>query len=347
MSPVADFTQDIALMETALAEERWRVAESHALSILARETGLALKHPDTFAAAREALGLIYIRGGRVSDAARQFSLAIRHKPTARGYAGLCRSTWQKGDPFAQLALIEEALKLEPNNPLYRVTRGELLLTVGGWTRGLADTEYRLAYRPFDVVSETPQVELWDGDDLRGRSIFIAREGGHGDAFMFARYLPQLRARGAGRVIWHTWPTVAALLRGRIPGVDAIVPLSVRGDAWLPQTSLLHRFGTTPETIPPPFPFIEAGERAWPPQRIGLVWSGGPNTTSDRIRSIGLEEISRLVLARSDLSWIALQFPVPAIRPPWTLEHLEWPELSGDWDETVSYTHLTLPTICSV
>jgi hypothetical protein len=89
----------------------------------------------------------------------------------------------------------------------------------------------------------------------------------------------------------------------------------RFDVHCPTMSLPLAFGTAPETIPRRTRYLNVPEplvRTWaetlsalPSPRIGLVWSGGKQSTADADRSIALASFAPL-LARRRMSFVSLQ-----------------------------------------
>lgn len=330
------FANDLARMEQALADRHYDRAIHLAKAVLAYETSHAIRDRATFGQAREGLGMAYMTIGRVSDAAVEFDRAVRHHPTGRAYAGLARTGWQTGGSRRMLTWIDQALTFEPNHPLYHVTRGEILLMLERWEEGFPECEHRLTYRWFRPPPNTP---AWDGGSLDGRSICVTSEGGFGDAIQMTRYAPLLKARGAGTVLWHTHQTLLQLLRG-MPGLDLVVPMAPTADCWVPLMSLPHRFGTTPETIPPPvlFPWAPATREARSRRRVGLVWAGSASTKSDPIRSVPVQLLEPVLAAHPELDLVVLQFGDAALaghRLP-SLQGAHWPTLDADWRATAAH-----------
>ncbi|MBN8928434.1 MAG: tetratricopeptide repeat protein [Rhodospirillales bacterium] len=119
--------------------------------------------------------------------------------------------------------------------------------------------------------------------VQNRHVLILGEQGRGDVLQFARYAPLVAARGA-RVTLQVYPDLVPVLHG-LPGVrvlstEAAAPVA---DVVTPLLSLPLAFGTTPETIPAPVPYLHVPadrrtawrgrvgrRRQW---RIGLAWRG--------------------------------------------------------------------------
>lgn len=154
-----------------------------------------------------------------------------------------------------------AMTLAPGWAPPRVNLATLLLRQGRWTEGWPLFEARDWYPDLEAALGLPR---WRGGDLVGRRILIGVEAGHGDMIQFVRYAACLRAGGAAAVGVMCHPALAGLLR-TAAGVDAVLPLgppapgasvaSPAWDCWCPALSLPLAFGTTPDTVPAPLPYL--------------------------------------------------------------------------------------------
>lgn len=147
--------------------------------------------------------------------------------------------------------------------------------------------------------------LWLGrEPIEGKTLLLHTGEGLGDALQFCRYAPHAAARGA-RVVLEIEPP----LRGLLATLEGVSDIVVQGEALPPfdyhcaLSSLPLAFDTTLETIPSTIPYLSIPDdtrdwRAWlgPAKgpRIGLVWSGNPDHSNDRNRSIGLEKLLPLL-----------------------------------------------------
>ena len=141
--------------------------------------------------------------------------------------------------------------------------------------------------------------LWLGQEsLAGRTILLHSEQGMGDTIQFCRYAKLVSDLGA-RVILEVPKPLLGLLK-QLSWVSEFVvdgsPLPAF-EYHCPLLSLPLAFKTTVHSIPSPTAYLRAdpgklaywtsklGEKSTP--RVGLVWSGRPEHTNDRNRSIGL------------------------------------------------------------
>ncbi len=93
--------------------------------------------------------------------------------------------------------LREALRLLPTRSATRMMHGMNQLRLGRFADGWVDYAARE-----DIAALFPDGcpvlpgEVWQGQDLAGKTILVADDQGHGDAIQFFRYLPLLKARGA-------------------------------------------------------------------------------------------------------------------------------------------------------
>ena len=189
---------------------------------------------------------------------------------------------------------------EPDNALLHMSRGMVWLQTGDFARGWPECEWRLQ-GPNQPVNRLSQ-PVWDGGELRGRTILIIAEQGLGDTIQFIRYAPLVAHRG-GRVVVICVQALGRLL-ATCPGVDKVV---IEGDK-LPEIachiqvmSLPAIFATTLQTIPSKIPYLEADPslvQRWRDEllginefKIGVVWQGNPDHTKDRERSFRLSHLA--------------------------------------------------------
>ena len=206
----------------------------------------------------------------------------------------------------------------------------LQLLTGNFREGWAGREARWSARRAETSLTFPGPR-WRGEagiagepgiasepDIAGKTILIYMDEGLGDAIQFARYVPEVAARGA-RVILLVLPAVYPLL-AKLPGVAQCLPFSAQGvlpayDLHCPMSGLPLAFGTRLDTIPSPISYLPppppARVQAWRDRlgphnklRIGLVWGGNPDHKNDHNRSTSLRMLSRLL--DLDATFVSLQ-----------------------------------------
>jgi len=193
-----------------------------------------------------------------------------------------------------IACFTAATALRPAYTAARVNLALALLADGQFQRGSEEYEWRWrGYR--DARLPAIAAPLWDGRALGNGTLLLWAEQGLGDTIQFARYAPLLRSH-AGRIVLACPPPLLRLMRGA-RGIDDVVSTGAAlppADAYLPLLSLMHRLGTTLDTIPAEVPYLAAHpgrSAALAPLlageglRVGLTWSGHPRHPNDHRRSL--------------------------------------------------------------
>ncbi len=308
--------------------------------------------------------------GDYAGAARQFEAALNAKPQSRGALyGLATSLVYLGQFSRPRRLLKQAVDAAPDNFAARFAYATLLLRAGelreGWTHYHArSTLETLAPREF----AQPR---WQGEDLAGRTLLIAREQGLGDEIMFASLFAELI--GAARhCIVECDPRLVGLYERSFPQATfvGVAPGEVLpGD--LPPFDCWTRLGDPPgflrndrERFPQHAGYLRADESrvlAWRARLVeqfgskpvvGISWRGGAARTRSGERSLSLEQLQPL-LESTEFAWISLQYggcadELEEFRRRSGIEIAHWQYAIDDLDEyaaLVTALSLTL-SVCS-
>jgi Flp pilus assembly protein TadD len=213
--------------------------------------------------------------------------------------------------LADLAEVDEAIAvgatavaLRPKSSEARYNLALALLLGGRFEQGWKMYEARWGCEGFMGTLLNRPEPIWDGGDLRGKTILLRAEQGCGDTMQFARYVPLLAARGA-KVVLECQEELKRLLEP-LAGVGRVVARGEEAggvDCHLPLLSVAERLGTTLETIPGGVPYLKAPadlEVQWATRlggysglKVGLVWAGNRNHRNDRNRSVKPAELGPL------------------------------------------------------
>lgn len=210
-----------------------------------------------------------------------------------------------GDVDGALHWLDQAERLRPNHAPTQLQRAytQLLKAGGASAAGWAAFESRS--RPVPSTGARP----WTGEPLEGASILVTAEQGVGDQFQFLRFVADLTARGASRVVVQCHADAVSLLVAN--GLDAVSRDAVPpGTDWhVPMLSLPHQLRLDRDVHGDRVPYLRAAPSALPTahdtRRLGLVWSGNPNFVGRGTRDFDASLLPKLVDIPG-ITWLALQ-----------------------------------------
>jgi len=199
-------------------------------------------------------------------------------------------------PAEAQAMYERTLAIDPNNSECLWDLALIRLQQGDYAKGFQEYESRWGLDRSKPRKYT--LPRWQGEPIDGRSVFLHDEQGFGDVLMFARFIPELRRRGAGRIVLECQPELMRLM-ALTPGVDAVVRRGAPTpdcDLVVPLLSLPGLLGATLENLPKQVPYLRAPalELPLPSEsrlKLGLVWAG---KATPRDRSIPLDDLLPLI-----------------------------------------------------
>ena len=218
---------------------------------------------------------------------------------------------RRGQFHEALACYDRSLALDPHQLNAFYNRAVIRLVLGDWPRGFREFECRWKLFPHEAARLTRLAPMWTGQvDVAGKTILLHHEQGYGDTLQFCRYVRLVAQRGA-RVILAA-PAGVRRLMETLPGAPMIVsegePVPAH-DYHCPLMSLPLVFGTTPDTVPAPVPYLSADPdavKAWsdklgprPRPRIGVVWSGRRYPPINVARDMTLDAVRPLFNLNAD------------------------------------------------
>jgi tetratricopeptide (TPR) repeat protein len=232
-------------------------------------------------------------------------LAKAHCGQATALFSLKRLAEARRSNARALALDPGFAEAQWNEALFKLITGEFS---EGWElhearKRLPDWNVQVPFFLQDGIRQ--ERPFWKAEEIAGKTLLVQSEQGFGDFIQFARYLPQLCGLGA-RVIVEAGKRLLPLLatlEGKYEFVAKGGTLPAF-DYYCPVMSLARAFKTTLQTVPASLPYLFAapdkrrevlarlGEKTAP--RIGLVWSGNPRQPADRVRSVPLEKLARVL-----------------------------------------------------
>ena len=287
----------IHLFDCKSSQRRWSEAEALARRIIEVEPnnarawtklGAALVAQDRHREASDAFERGEMFGKDTGDVDQHLNFAICLRETGRLREAL--------------ELYERELPLRPSIGA-NVHYGHALLDAGQLREGWLHYEFRWMQDPLLSLRPPFRKPVWNGQDLRGKTILLRPEQGVGDVIQFIRYAPYVKALGA-TVLLLLWKNIGELARG-FAGVDRVIgpgEPSPEFDYYIPLMSLPRVFGTDLESIPADIPYLRAeSDRMgrWKERldgdslKVGIVWAGDPAHLRDRYRSVPLQTLAPL------------------------------------------------------
>jgi len=191
-----------------------------------------------------------------------------------------------------IALLSQAVELDPAHAGARLELGMALLAAGRLTEGFAQYEWReLRRRRAAFMRANYAYPEWRGEPLAGKRLLVLGEQGFGDQILMARFLPRLDAAEVVYVGGAELERLFAQLPVRYLRQD-LAKERPDADYWIFVMSIPERLGVTLESLPAG-PYLHAPARHTG-GRIGFAWQGAAYNPNDRFRSLPPEIVARLL-----------------------------------------------------
>ena len=211
-----------------------------------------------------------------------------------------------------IAAYQSALRLRPDFNAARWDLGFALLLSGDFPGGFAAMVARKPEENATLQSRGLTNAEWNGADLAGGTLLVCSSQGLGDAIQFARFLPQLMARGLPVALLCD-ASLARLMNGLGVAVSTPQQPLPPHHSWVALSSLPRLLATTAATIPLASGYLAAAPARvahWhttlpPGPRVGLVWAGNPAHANDLRRSMSPVDLAPL-LALGGVNFVSLQ-----------------------------------------
>jgi Flp pilus assembly protein TadD len=257
------------------------------------------KHPGNLLLRNNYALLLRSLGNLVEAAEMMRELAVQHPEDFHFKLNLASTLMEAREMVEARSWLDAIIEQKPDEPVGHVALGHWHLVQGLYVEGWPHYEYRLSFYPQAkaYVQRFPRDLAWDGKSpLEGKKVLVYCEQGVGDSIHFARYVPELRKRGA-EVILHCHPSLHPLLLGWCQTTHVDLEEPPRHDYNVSILSLPLLLGF-PET---PCPYLR-----WPyvdPKfanfcdrnvlNLGVVWAGNPAHQDDQKRSCFLSDFRTL------------------------------------------------------
>jgi Flp pilus assembly protein TadD len=302
-------------------------AEHHYLQSIALNPNRGKAHMD--------LGVLLAKQGRFEEADKAYRRALELTPnSAEAWSNMgVLQTYRKQEKEAEESY-RKAMAIDPRYRLACVNLSYLLLRQGRFEEGWLRLDARDWYGQLEQRLPYPR---WRGESLKGRSLLIGFEAGHGDMIQFCRYAAVLKTQGAGQIGLICHPALKSLF-STASGVDSVfafdedfvLPPS-EWDFWTPPLSIPLYCRTRIDSIPANIPYLRADEKRlekWSSVlskgctpsdiRVGLVWKGSARFENDADRSLPCLETLEPLGSGAGMRFFSLQKLAgedEAARPP--------------------------------
>jgi tetratricopeptide (TPR) repeat protein len=249
-----------------------------------------------FAEAHNSLGQVYAESGDFARAGASYRRALCLTPgfgEALNNLGIVQQS--VGELARAEATYRRALAVAPTKPEIHNNLALAQLRAGNLKDGFRRYEWRWKIDAWPSKMPPFPQPLWQGEDLRERTLLIHCEQGFGDNLQFVRFLPLIRPR-CGRLLLHCAPRLKRLFLCLEPMVKVFAEDEALPDfdRHLPLMSLPRILETDLATLPTTVPYLAppAGlVEHWRPRlapddgrpRLGLVWSTELRNKNDHDR----------------------------------------------------------------
>jgi tetratricopeptide (TPR) repeat protein len=255
----------------------------------------ALTLNPNYAEAHYNLGNVFGDQGKLDDAQRCYERALALRPDyADAHTNLILTFRDQGRIDHAIASCQRALDFHPDSADMHFCDAYLRLLTGDFIEGWRKYEWR--WLTHEVKPHGLTLPLWDGKDLRGRTILLHCEQGLGDNIQCVRFARSVKEKD-GTVLLSCPPSLACLFKN-VAGIDGVFPYGrdlPSYDVHAPLMSLPGLFQTTLDTIPADVPYLHSDPTraaVWRDRlasyrgfRVGIAWRGGPTHEGNRTRSI--------------------------------------------------------------
>ncbi len=335
-----------------------RALENHGLSMLAARRCVEL-NPES-AEAWNTLGMSFSAVGDIETAETSFKRAIAINPnSAIAVNNLGDVYMTRFRPDEAIECFVKARTMDGAESIMvtlNENEGYCRLALRQWEKGWQLYELGVGRTRHRRDNTYNDATMWNGE--KTPSLVIWGEQGIGDEIMFASCIPEVRGR-ADIVHIDTTKRLKGLFARSFPW--AIVHGTRSDDVrpWTLDLDLKSRviMGSLPrlyrnkDSAFPGRPFLIAdperrgmcralldGINRVHPRRpkLGIAWTGGTPQTGISWRSLGLEDVSRIVEAVPEADWVSLEYKTPPETGlPLGLRHFSFLAQTNDYDDTAA------------
>jgi len=222
-----------------------------------------------------------------------------------------------GEPEGAIPFLTRAIQLDSKNITAQFNLAVAHLLNGNYAQGWPAYEVRFNYEHLAGTFPKFTQPRWTGQDLKGKTILVVGEQGHGDNIQFVRFLYNLHVMGAEIILQVTDGLVPMLSGSPIIKRVSSYDFSVSDfDYWVPIMSIPGILGITLQNLPSQVNYLNADaglQQQWLQKlgpkkrmRVGFSWSGRRDAWLNRHKGMPFEDMLKMIQANPQHEWINLQ-----------------------------------------
>ncbi|WP_144113128.1 tetratricopeptide repeat protein [Paraburkholderia sp. BCC1886] len=228
----------------------------------------------------------------------------------------------RGKVAEALVHSNEAVRLAPHDPTLQIQLAWLELNESEYREGWARSNLLYTLPAARHTRVFPDFRVWNGEAVKGCEFLLVGEQGRGDEIQFIRFAHWLQGNGAVVDVMVSEPI--ARIAASMTCIRTVFTTLPSGpyDYWSHMQRMPEHMKLNIAMLPIAMPYISVpphltdtwqsrienispSRRPDDGRRIGIVWSGGPNSLLDRFRSIHLDAFKPLFEVPGT-SWFSLQ-----------------------------------------
>jgi len=203
--------------------------------------------------------------------------------------------------------LDRAIELKADYLDAHIARAQVKIALENFDEGWDEYEWRWGL--FGINPHKYRREMWDGSDIKGKTILLRTEQGLGDTMQFVRLAKKVKEMGAAKVVCKVQKPLVKLL-SKCPFIDKVVhDIKDVGnyDCYTHLMSLPRILKMQPDTIPAEMPYLYADlnlEKEWSEKlskdknfKVGICWHVDPVHEKTKspwsLRSVNLQQFAPL------------------------------------------------------
>lgn len=225
---------------------------------------------------------------------------------------------EMGHPERAIGFLLNAIAINERDSVAQFNLAVAYLLSGDLQRGWKQYEKRWQFEHLDGKLPKLEQPRWEGQDLKGKTIIVTGEQGHGDNIQFCRFAEQLVKLGANVIICVEDNLKALLINSFLPpvvvlGHNDILPAF---DYWSPIMSLPGNLDITYANLPHKLQYLKPSNdsiKTWQDQlgkkiklRVGFCWSGRRDSWINQHKAVPFDKMFGLIKNNPQYEWVNLQ-----------------------------------------